>query len=307
MDSVILTQQTSRALKVAFAICVAAGLALVVESTPALRNLFSSLVQPRPAELSGVVLAAGTKAPIEGALVAVESSNPNADKTSGSYVRTDAQGRFKAAVAGTSVSVSAWKQGYAMSGRIIRDSAAPDGVTIELREMTPTNWVPNRDAFYDLKPGAGFSFSLGKVVGGDSPEADVVISQKAGDVAAAIIEARGDGGIIFQPYDGGTDFYNSPEAPQGGYKTLERFDPSHNPSEDGLYFVRTRDGKHYAKFRLGVNVVKSPSGDMHLDFEHGARLMWAYQPDGTRNLELIPDEGVPFPFYKFNLHNEEQR
>jgi hypothetical protein len=301
MVSDSLTQHTPKALKVVFTICFAAGLAFTT-LPPSFRFLlrgFSSIVRQGSSELSGVVLASGTKSPLADALVAVESADPQADQAFGSYSRTDSGGRFTASIEGDLVSVKVWKQGYAPGGSVIDGGSASKGVAIELREMTQTNWVSNHEDFYELKPGTGFSFALGKVVGDNSPEADIIISQTLEDRTVALIEARGDGGIVFQPYEGGVDFYNSPEAPLTGYKTSERFDPSRNPSEDGLYFVRTRDGKHYAKFRISISFGKSAKGKERLDFDLPSRLIWSYQSDGTRNLEVAPDKKMAFPFYKF--------
>jgi hypothetical protein len=67
-------------------------------------------------------------------------------------------------------------------------------------------------------------------------------------------------------------------------------------SRAGLYFLRTRDGRHYAKFRLMVSAVKTPKGSEYLDW---ARMIWAYQPDGTRNLEIVRNAPIPYPFSEF--------
>lgn len=302
MSSSNLTESASKLLRFAFAVCIAAGLVLLVFSVPFLRNAFSIFSGNRPAEITGVILSSDTKAPLADVLVAVESSMPQAATSSGSYVKTDARGRFTAQVKGDSVTVSAWKPGYGFGGLTLEEGEVDDELTIELRSVIAANPVSSHAAFYDLKPGAGFSFSTGRVVDGDSPEADIVITQPLEDPTAAYIEAQGGGGILYKVYDGRTDFYNSPEAPQTGYKSREVFAPSRAPSEDGLYFVRTRDGKHYAKFRLNISFIAPPQGEPYLDFNSSTMLIWAYQPDGSRNLEVAPDETMPFPFYKFGVN-----
>ncbi len=45
-------------------------------------------------------------------------------------------------------------------------------MTIKLREMTRTNWLSEKDGFFELKPGMGFSFDRGEVVS-DGSKADV--------------------------------------------------------------------------------------------------------------------------------------
>lgn len=246
--------------------------------------------------ISGKVCADNTQEPICDAMVAVESSIPNSDDTFGSYVKTDAEGRFLAEVKGKTISIRAWKPGYAMKGIGLEDADTERELAIALRKMTPTNWVVQHDRFLKLKPGDGFSFSSGEMVSGDSPEADIVIRINPDHQTAAIIDARGEGGIIFQALDDDTDFSNTPKAPPSGYQPSSSFDPTRT----GFYFVRTRDGKHYAKFWLNSNLIPPPDGGASPTFDPDSRLIWAYQPDGTRNLEIVPTKEM-FPFYKFGL------
>lgn len=262
--------------------------------------LAAQFVQSRTVTISGKVISANTKMPISDVMVAVESGMPDEETGFGSYVKTDGGGKFAAKAKGK-VSISVWKPGYAMHGTYAgyAFTLLDREIIIEIRELTPTNWITEHDAFYKLKPSHGFSFSLGQVVNGSNPDVDILVVQNADDLSTAIIEAQGEGRIIFQPFDDKVDFYNSPEAPSTGYQKQTPI----NLSQPGLYFVRTRDGKHYAKFRLLVDLVHPPSGPSYLDLET-ARLLWAYQPDGTRNLEVKPGKDLPFPLGKFGIKRE---
>jgi hypothetical protein len=61
--------------------------------------------------------------------------------------------------------------------------------------------------------------------------------------------------------------------------------------------VRTRDGKHYAKVRLIRGVKQTNQGEDHSAYW----LQYAYQADGTRNLEITINREYGFTFEKFGL------
>jgi hypothetical protein len=88
-------------------------------------------------------------------------------------------------------------------------------------------------------------------------------------------------------------------APQEGYSKKIQI-PSEVP---GIFYVRTRDGKHYAKVRLIRGVKITAQGEDHTAYW----LHWAYQPDGTRNLEIAISKEYGFPFEKFGLAREALR
>jgi hypothetical protein len=252
-----------------------------------------------PMQISGRVVSSTTGLPVGDALVAVQSGNEFEETGTSEHVRTDQFGNFTARARGSSISISAWKRGYALGGtrygsplgRLGRENV------IRLRELTPTTRIEEHDEFYALVPGTGFSFSTGKRVKGDSPEADFVVTQYPNKRSVAFIEAQGEGGIQSQVITEATDFYNSPFAPIAGYQRRIAI-----PSEEAtLYFLRTRDGGHYAKFRFMALIVMPPQGSEYVDLE-SVRMIWAYQSDGTKNLEIIPSEKMPFPFYGFGLN-----
>lgn len=246
--------------------------------------------------ISGKVVSSKDRSPVKGALVSIEGVVDLEEVGTHDYVRTDENGLFTAKAWGIVV-LRTWKTGYAMKD--IQLGQAQDllghEVLIELRELQSFNSVPvaiNREG---MRNNEGFSFGSGKVVDGHSPEADIKIStSKAG--TERFLEAVGDGGIYFQISSSGKDFYNTPEAPQEGY-----FKKAQITSETpGIFYVRTRDGKHYAKIRLIRGVKLTPQGEDHSAYW----LQWAYQQDGTRNLEIAVSKDYGFPFEKFGLVRE---
>lgn len=250
--------------------------------------------------VSGKVVSAETMMPIQGALVYVHSGTSYEEEGLNEYARSDSQGNFKAKARGTA-SVRVWKPGFAIRGMNVGSvSDAPRRpIIVELRPLTSTNWVMEHDEFVELKYGSGFCLKLGKVVNGDSADADFVLMKDVNDETNAYINAPGEGGIVFQRWDEKVDFDNSPSAPLTGYERSQKL----VRAQSGFYYSRTRDGKHYAKFRLLINLVESPDGSTHLGLNE-SRLIWAYQPDGTGNLEIAPSRKLSFPLEKFGINRE---
>lgn len=248
--------------------------------------------------LSGRVVSMEAQTPIQEAMLSVESIVRGSDGAFGDYVRSGTDGRFVAQIKGFPVSIGVWKPGYALNGTIINTTSLMKGqeLVIELREMTKTNWVAERENREGIGTGDGFSFSSGKRVANGGLDADIILSYGAHSVNNIHISSLGAGGIIYQADSERSDFYNTPEAPAEGYVSKL----SHKPDELGTYYVRTRDGKHYAKFRLKPGVKDTNKGSDFSVFW----IRWAYQQDGTRNLEVEPSKMLPFPFEKFGVNRE---
>lgn len=255
----------------------------------------------RTMTISGKVISASTKMPLSDVMVAVESGNQYGDESFGSYVKTDQNGNFTAKTTPAWVSISAWKPGYAVNGLSFQSALALLGreTILELKEKAPQPSLTVHDNFYALKPDNGFSIRLGRVVTDGSADADFVITENPNDKSTAFIETQGAGGVIFQPFSNKLNFSNATEAPMTGYSNRAVIDHS----QAGVYFLRTRDGNHYAKFVLNVSLVMSPDSSSYLDFEQRTRMVWVYQPDGTRNLER-DSKGILFPCYKFGVDCE---
>lgn len=254
------------------------------------------LIALRLTTFSGKVVLAKNHLPVQDALVVVDSGFYWEDKGSVSYVRTDEYGRFRFNARGH-VSIQVWKGGFAMAGVNLGTALNLIGneITIEIRELKGTNTVPMNMDESGFTANKGFSFDLGKVVNGDSPYADIRMVRNS-DNEDIVIEALENGGLFFQPFSAGIDFYNTPEAPPAGYShRLPVFLGS-----AGLYYVRTRDGKRFAKFRLSQGLKNTPDTDNHPVYW----LLWAYQPDGTRDLEIAVSKEYAFPFEKFGISRD---
>jgi hypothetical protein len=69
----------------------------------------------------------------------------------------------------------------------------------------------------------------------------------------------------------------------------------------GVFYAITRDGKHYAKVRLITPAFKlADKPDRFIVYG----VQWAYQPDGTRNLEIAIGKEYMFPFERFGLKRD---
>jgi hypothetical protein len=252
----------------------------------------------RTVVMHGKVVSATTHQPVSEVFVAVESVLPYAWEGTGlgRYVQTDMEGRFSAEVKGD-ISIRAWREGYALADEAIGSSrdlpATP--VNIEIRELESSDLVPEYILREGFTVGDGFSLRLGKIVSGDSQEADFrLISESNGE---RIVQALGKGGVLYQTYSRGVDFYNTPEAPSSGYLKQVQLEPD----SMGLFYVITRDGEHYGKIRLIAGGLKQTSQGSD------SRAYWpqfAYQPNGTRNLEIAVCKDYIFPFEKFGLKRE---
>jgi hypothetical protein len=248
--------------------------------------------------ISGKVVSAKTGQPVPDALVVVESvaSLPWDGPGLGKYVKTDDNGKFSAEVKGE-VRIRVWKSGFAMAGMGGSGwQLAVKELLIDIRELAASNNVPEQIQYEDMDVGDGFSFELGKIVNGEDQTADfrLVKDQKSRKV---LIEALGEGGLVYQEYGKGIDFYNTPEAPISGYSKQLPADTG----SMGVFYAIARDGKRYAKVRLFTPAFKL-ADNLDNFTVHGVQ--WAYQPDGTRNLEIAVGEKYLFPFERFGLKRD---
>jgi hypothetical protein len=247
-------------------------------------------VQSRTITISGKVISVDTQLPISDVMVAVESGTDFEERGLETLTKTDTDGMFYAKARGQTT-IRIWKPGYEVAWKRCGYAIWHWGrdQTIDLREMTQTNWVEYHQTEQIFDINQGFSFSIGKAVDPSSPDADIVMFQDASEESVVYLESRGQGGLIFQGNDD-VDLYNTPVAPDSGYTNRSR----RHPGEDGIYFVRTHDGNHYAKVRLWR------CGDKQFSY----CLQWAYQNDGTRNLEVKPGKNFPFPAKRFEVDME---
>lgn len=128
----------------------------------------------------------------------------------------------------------------------------------------------------------GWNFARGEIA--RSPEDADILPVTVGEGArdAITFRALGEGGIRFVPARelGVDDLFlvYTDEAPADGYQDTAMIDFT---SEGGVYFVRTRDGGHYAKFAFtptAFGQIHDPGSVRDL------ALHFVYNPDGSRNL-----------------------
>jgi hypothetical protein len=122
----------------------------------------------------------------------------------------------------------------------------------------------------------GWNFAAAQMV----PEATadfVGESDEAGRKIVTLI-ARGQGGFSrVAGLSGGWALFNMPEAPRDGFQP--RVDVREvAEGERACYYVRTADGRHYAKIVMGGTVQSREFC--------GIRFEWVYQPDGSCALEI---------------------
>ncbi len=208
---------------------------------------------------------------------------------------TDREGRFKIRYrVGSSANLQAGLDGY-----LTYHSSYPAGRQLELRlkaEQLQEQPLPNgflrlgkqtNGHFY------GWSFQLAKVAR-QSTVADLFPKQLATEEKNQLhLQTTGKGGLLFLPQTRiGVDnlfllFCDS--APEEGYQQQVVLDLN---GRGGILFVRTSDGRHYAKIEISPQTLQ-PS-----DIPGEARditFRYVYNPTGSRNL-LYQGEGPTLPF-----------
>jgi len=267
-----------------------------------LLSLPSLLPKSQQTVITGRVLSAKTKAPISDVMVSVESIISE-QKSHGSFVRTDNDGRFVADAVGDKVMIRAWKPGYLMNGMDSDRASVRFGqpIIVELRKIEYPNLAIVHDDYLRVKSDLAYSLARGELVEKTSPDADITISLNPDDNTnrSVIIESLGDGGIIFQSTNT-LSFATALEAPPSGYlgRAVKEFLP--HSSEGWFLFVRARDGRHYAKLELGISTILQPDGAFYVSLDQATRFACNYQPDGSRNLGGNPTKNS-FPFSKFGF------
>lgn len=271
-----------------------APLALIIGATVAC----GYVVNNAELDVSGKVVSANDGLPVPGALVAIESVSPGPtdDPGLGQYVKTDSNGRFSARVRGIA-SLRAWKPGYRMKDLQLGSASnlLSQEINVELREVLRCNLVNERVNRQGYFVGDGFSLESGKIGAADDPVADIRLVYNL-EGKETVVEALGEGGVIFQAFGENVDYYNSPEAPESGYRKSAAV-----PNVMGIFFVRTKDWRHYGKIRFTPGAVRDARSRQAGE---GYWIQWSYQPGGTRCLEVAPSKHMPFPFFKFGADAE---
>ena len=241
--------------------------------------------------VTGTVTDFETNRPIRGATIRAAQhgwglSNGSLvwDKDYSTYTTTDERGEFTIGYRfGSSVSLWLEHQGYQrfqswyprnadvrirLKQRFEGLKALPSGF-LRLGEKTDGSYY-------------GWDFSNGRLA--DSPDdADIFPeSVERGTRRNMRIRASGDGGIRFVSREElGVDnmfLIYTDTAPADGYVATAELDFG---SDGGIYFVRTRDGQHFAKFEFIPTAFAMESAP---DIARDLSLHYVYNPEGTRDL-----------------------
>jgi len=241
--------------------------------------------------VSGTVADFETNRPIEGATIRAAQygwgwSNGSLvwDKDYSTYTRTDSAGAFTIGYRhGSSANLWAEHQGYQrfrswyprnaevrirLKQRIEGLKALPSGF-LRLGQKTDGSYY-------------GWDFANGRLAT-TLDEADIYPeSVEPGSRGNMRLRVSGAGGIRFVSREElGVDnmfLIYTDTAPADGYAATAELDFG---SDGGIYFVRTRDGEHYAKFEFIPTAFAMESAP---DIARDLSLHYVHNPDGTRNL-----------------------
>jgi hypothetical protein len=128
----------------------------------------------------------------------------------------------------------------------------------------------------------GWDFSSGALTA-TADDADIFPeSVEPGSRGNMLLRVSGGGGIRFVSREElGVDnmfLVYTDTAPADGYETTAELDFKSN---GGIYFVRTRDGQHFAKFEFIPTAFAMESAP---DIARDLSLHYVFNPDGTREL-----------------------
>ena len=242
--------------------------------------------------VSGTVTDFETNHPIHGATIraaqhgwGISNGTLVWDKDYSSHATTDEQGRFTIGYRrGSSANLWAESPGYQRF-----QAWYPRNATARIRLKRRTEGLKAFPSGF-LRLGRktdgsfyGWDFASGQLTT-TADEADIYpTSAEPGSKGNMRIRASGAGGIRFVPRaELGVDnmfLVYTDTAPAYGYEPSAELDFE---SEGGIYFVRTRDGTHYAKLEFIPTAFFMETGP---DIARDLSLHYVYNPDGTRDLK----------------------
>ena len=204
---------------------------------------------------------------------------------------TDEQGRFSIEARRDATNLMATKGGY-IPYQGWHDINRP--VHLKLKQKN-AEYVPLPSG--QLEVGSmdsvpyGWIFAESKTTS-DPAEADIFMGISNNSREHVILETSGRGGIAFisaEELGVNSDFLvYAAIAPELGYvDAVELSLQRGKEGPAGVYFVRTRDGKHFAKFYFGPSGYGVLGSEQEHQEGHWALLLdYVYDPRGSRNLEF---------------------
>lgn len=243
--------------------------------------------------VQGTVIDFQTSVPVADVLIALHQTGSGFidgglvwDKQYVYETTSDQNGRFKIAYkAGSSAHVIATKDGY-----IDYEEWHANGsdITIKLKQ-TIANYQPLPNGSFTIgienhRP-FGWNFSRNRTTF-NRDEADIFPEfEGEPNTERVTIQSGGAGGIAYISNDAagisGDPLIFSDTAPADGYQPSA---PLVHSDQKGIYFVRTNDGGHYAKFASSYITIGSEQ-----EFKQGnwaLQFAYVFNPDGSRNLEF---------------------
>jgi hypothetical protein len=250
--------------------------------------------------LTGRVVDYDTRRPIPGATIrlaqtgwGVDAGGLVWDKDYGSTIAADSNGRFTAHyTVGDSARVVAWADGYS-DWRYDYPAGGDATILLRRRPETPSRRLEQMSVgINDDGSVFGWSFVTHATVK-DESAADVYPVGFNASSTTLQLAVGTHGGIRFlSKRDLGVDadfLIFAPAAPEDGYAPTAAIDISEaEGASAGVYFVRTSDGAHFAKFEVGPGLATG-SG---LGVKKQVFFSYVFDPNGGRALTF---SRVPLP------------
>jgi hypothetical protein len=241
--------------------------------------------------LRGVVLDYDTNAPIEAAHVRVAQTGwgisqggPVWDKTYTSEVTTDADGHFTLRyTVGSSANMLVEKPGY---NQYYWWAEPNTNLTLRLRRLVHVD-----SALREGIMRIGRTRSAGPY-GWSFADSSIATSCEHGDIIPSSIPSDNESPIVLQACGRGGIHFVSAESLKVDNLFMVYADSVPDPvyarsatldfhGKGGVFFVRTRDGRHFAKFEFRTNGIASMSS---ADIVRDLMLNYVYAPSGKRRL-----------------------
>jgi len=198
---------------------------------------------------------------------------------------TDAQGRFELRYR-HGASAQLWLTAPAYQRLVFWSGPAAD-LRIPLKRLHPDYAPPTTGflAFGQTRDGRFYGWDFSRCATVDDPQqADLIpVSVAPGRRAPVALAAGGEGGIQCRSYAElgvpGQPLSYSDTAPESGYRrhVVLNFEPE----QGGVCFVRTRDGRHYAKFAY---TPESFGARSHPSIARDVMFRFVYNPAGSPDL-----------------------